>query len=76
MTVVAFISFHLIPVCALLPMFLCSVNAVPVEARRGHGIPLNLITSGCEPSWGCWELSLGPWKNSQCSRSLSHLSIP
>ena len=37
--VVAFISFHLIFVGVLLPMSLYLVNAVPVEDRRGHGIP-------------------------------------
>jgi hypothetical protein len=31
--------------------------AVFRHTRRGHQI---LITDGCEPPYGCWELNLGP----------------
>ncbi|EDL13318.1 mCG147454 [Mus musculus] len=34
--------------------------AVPAGVRRGHQIPWNGITGGCEPFYGCWGLSPGP----------------
>jgi hypothetical protein len=36
------------------------VHAVTIKARRGHQIPWNWSTDGCDPLCGCWELNLGP----------------
>ena len=66
-----FISFNSCG-CCVASVSMCSVHACPVDTRRGH--PLNWIILSCEPSCGCCELNLGPWKTSHCSKLLSHLS--
>jgi len=36
----------------------------------------DLITDGCEPPCGCWELNSGLWKSRHRAQPLSHLSSP
>lgn len=73
MTAATFISFLFNSCgCCVASVPMCSVHACPVDARRGH--PLNWIILSCEPSCGCYELNLGPWKSSHCSKLLNHLS--
>ncbi|XP_038167074.1 ras-related protein Rab-13 isoform X2 [Arvicola amphibius] len=37
-----------------------SANQVPSEVRREWWTPGTLVTDGCEPPRGCWELNSGP----------------
>ena len=37
--------------------FVCSAHG---ETMRGHPIPMSGVTSGCEPSCGCWDSNWGP----------------
>ena len=36
-------------------IYLCYVNTLPLSSRA-----LDLMTDGCEPPYGCWELNSGP----------------
>lgn len=37
------------------------------RSEEGIRFPGTTGMDGCEPSWGCWELNLGPLvKNNQC----------
>lgn len=43
-------------------MVVCSVCALPTQARRGVGSPGAGFTGSCELPCGCLELGLGPIK--------------
>lgn len=45
-----------------------------LEDQKKVSGPLELKLQSLELPHGSWELSLVPWKNSQCSSQLSHAS--
>lgn len=71
MKTVTFLTLLLICVC-FWPYTLTSVSTshtflLPMEGRRGHWMPRNGVTGGCEPPCGCWERTRELCKNTKCS---------
>jgi hypothetical protein len=59
-----FMPTGVLPVCV-------SMNHIYTIGSLGTGVPAGVKTPGRS-----WELNLAPWKNSQCSYPLRHLSSP
>lgn len=54
------LSLSLPTACGSVCMFVHSMYAIPMEARRGHLIPGTGATNSCESPCGAWELNPGP----------------